>query len=88
MLRMKVLLAAVGGILIGPFAGFLGMFWLCSVVPHHDCMWRFGALFGSIIYGGAAGMVTFGLIGFGVGFLLDKRAKRKWSDEGGSVFEP
>ena len=44
MLRMKIVLAAVGGILIG--------------------MWRLGAFFGSILYGGPAGMVTFGLIGF------------------------
>ena len=86
MIRMKIVLTAVGGMLIGPFAGYHGMYWLSSLGSHHDCWWRTGAFVGSIFFGVPIGVVTFGLIGFWVGYLLDKRAKRRRSNEGGPPF--
>jgi MFS family permease len=83
---MKIVLTAVGGILIGPFAGFFGTYWLCSLNAHHDCMWRFGAFFASVLIGGPVGMLALGLTGFCVGYWLDKRAKRRRSEEEGSPF--
>lgn len=72
---MRTVITAVGGILIGPFAGYYGMYGVISILPHHDCMWRLGAFAMSLFVGAPLGAVTFAVIGFCVGYRLDKKAR-------------
>lgn len=74
---MRTALTTLCGILVGPFAGYFVTFWMYSIRSHNDCMWRFGAWAMSLTVGAPIGLVTCGVIGFCVGCLLDKRAKRR-----------
>ena len=69
--------ATLAGILIGPFVGYFVTYWLSYVQNHNNCMWRFGAHFGGLLMGAPIGLVTFGVIGFWVGYLLDRKAKSR-----------
>jgi MFS family permease len=79
---MRTALTTLGGVLVGPFAGYFATYWLSYMHRHNDCMWRFGAHFGGLFIGAPVGLVTFGVIGFCVGYLLDKRTNwRRISEE-------
>ena len=79
---MKTVLACLGGILIGPFAGFYMAYGLSYLTHHGDCMWRFGAFFGSLFTGAPLGAVTFAGLGFWLGYRIDKKkAKQRQSDD-------
>ena len=81
---MKIVLTILGGILIGPLAGYYGIFWLYEVQTHHHVLARLEELqqaLASLFLGVPLGAVTFAVIGFLVGYMLDKRAKRRRSDK-------
>ena len=80
---MKVF-ATLADILIGPLVGYFLTYWLTYLNHHNDCMWRFGAHFGGLLIGAPIGLLTFGVIGFWVGYRLDKGAKARPSEEGTS----
>jgi hypothetical protein len=83
--RWRTVLATLGGVLTGPFAGFFVAWWLYSLVgPHNSCMWWFEAFAWSLFGGAPVGLVTFAVIGFWVGDRLDRKAKLRLSDEGNS----
>ena len=81
---MKTVLTIVGGILIGPVAGYYVTYWLSYMQHHNDCMWRFGAHFGGLLFGAPVGAVTFAGLGFWLGYRLDKKAKQRQLDDGGT----
>lgn len=74
---MKTVLTILGGILIGPVAGYYVMYWLSYLNHHGDCMWRFGAHFGGLLMGAPIGAITFGGFGFWLGYRLDKKLKQR-----------
>lgn len=81
---VRIVPTTLGGILIGPFAGYFLTYWLYSIGPDDSCMWELGAMGLSLFVGAPVGLVTFGLTGFWFGCLLDKKAKRRLLDEGDS----
>ena len=76
---MKTTLTTLAGLLIGPFIGFFVTHFLFYIrsLSHPDCMWRLGALGMGVTVGAPIGLITFGVIGFWVGRLLDKQTKQR-----------
>jgi MFS family permease len=78
----RTVLSTVIGVLVGPFVGYLVAWWLYSMIgPHTSEMWWFGAFALALFIGAPLGLVTFGVIGFLVGRLLDNRATGQLLDE-------
>lgn len=65
------------GALIGPVAGFFGMFFLQSSLPHHGCgvTGIAEAILSSLFIGAPLGLITFALIGHWLGSLLEPKPK-------------
>jgi MFS family permease len=78
----RTVLSTVVGVLVGPFIGYFVAWWLYSIIGSHTSeMWWFGAFALALFIGAPLGLVTFGVIGFLVGRLLDNRAKGQLLDE-------
>ena len=77
---MRTILTSLGCVLIGPFTGYFVTYWLYSISTHNDCMWRLAALGLSLTVGAPLGAVTFAVIGFWLGYRLDKKVKQRQLD--------
>ena len=78
---MRAIFSCLGVILIGPVTGFFGTYFLYSLGTQNDCMWKLAALGLSLTIGASLGAVTFGVIGFCVGYRLDKQGKQQLSKQ-------
>ena len=83
---MRTILTSLGCILIGPFTGYFVTYWLYSIGSHNDCMWRLAAFGLLLTVGAPLGSITFAVIGFWLGYRLDKKAKQQLAhqEESGS----
>ena len=78
---MRAILTVLG-VLIGPVAGFFGMYLSELAVPDGECGVVAGplAFVRSVFIGVPVGAVTFGVIGLWLGSRLDKKAKHQHLD--------
>ena len=77
----KIILTTIGGMVIGSVTGYYVVYWLAYLDRSGDCMWRLMAWIRGLSLGAPLGAITFGLIGFGIGYLLDKMAKQRQLDD-------
>ena len=71
---MKILLTIAGGVLVGPVVGYGVVFPIyCS--NSAGCMSELAAMGMSIFVGAPIGAVTFAIIGFWVGYRIDKNSR-------------
>ena len=77
---MRVILTTLG-VLIGPFAGFFGSYPVFHAIYYKGCMTGFDVLAKMLTVGAPLGAVTFGVLGFWLGYRLDKRVKQRQLDD-------
>ena len=65
---MKILLTALGGILIGPVVGFFGSGPVFHAIYYKGCMTGLTVLNKGLTVGAPIGAVTFAVIGFWLGY--------------------
>ncbi len=77
---MRAILTTLG-FLIGPFAGFYGSYPVFHAIYYKGCMTGLAVLGMSLTVGAPLGAVTFGVIGFWVGYRFDKKSKQRQLDD-------
>jgi uncharacterized protein YneF (UPF0154 family) len=77
---MRAILTVLG-LLIGPFAGFYGSYPVFHAIYYKGCMTGFTVLIASLMIGAPLGAVVFAVVGFWLGYRLDKRAKQRQLDD-------
>ena len=77
---MRAILTVLG-VLIGPVAGFFGSYPVFHAIYYKGCMTGFTVLHKSLTVGAPLGAVTFAVIGFWLGYRLDKKVKQRQLDD-------